>query len=259
MYISGGKRYDNRMTLADRMKRYEHTYRQYLPRRTYTLLRLDGRAFHSYTRGLHRPFDPSLLAAMNATAQALCKEITGTRFAYVQSDEISLLVTDFQSESTEPWMAGNVAKVLSLSAACATAEFNTHRVAQGLALFDSRVWTMSDPVEVMNYFIWRQRDCVKNSITMTASAYCSHKELEGLNSDQRQELVFQKHGVNWNNIDVGLKQGRVVFKTSFQGANDSIRSMWMVTPAPKFMVHPSNWLAEMVPLLPGVQMDSTTV
>ena len=102
----------------------------------------------------------------------------------------------------------------------------------------------------MNYFIWRQRDCVKNSITMVAQAYCSHKELDGLNSDQRQELVFQKHGVNWNNIDPALKQGRVVFKATYPGANDSIRSSWESAAAPKFLVHPDNWLSEMVPRLP---------
>ena len=261
MYISGGKRYDNRMTLADRRKRYEHTYRQYLPRRTYTLLRLDGRAFHSYTRRMNKPFDDLLVHAMNDTARGLCREITGTQFAYVQSDEISLLVTDFQNHETEPWMGGNVAKVLSLSAATATAEFNGSFDSEywGYALFDSRVWTMSDPVEVMNYFIWRQRDCVKNSITMVAQAHFSHKELEGLNSDQRQELLFLKHGVNWNDIDPALKQGRIVFKATYPGANDSVRSSWVSAAAPKFMVHPSNWLAEMVPLLPGVQMDSTTV
>ncbi len=137
------------LSLAGRMKRYEHTFRTFFARRSYTLLRLDGRAFHVYTRGLERPFNAGFAAEMDATALALCQDISTAAFAFVQSDEISVLLTDFATHDTEPWMGGNIAETLSLSAARATATFNRLRPeADEPGLFDSRGWSMSDPAEV---------------------------------------------------------------------------------------------------------------
>jgi tRNA(His) guanylyltransferase len=251
--------------MAVRMKRHEHVYRTYLPRRTYTLLRLDGRAFHSYTRGLERPFDAQFAADMDATAVALCTEITGTAFAYVQSDEISLVVTDFASVNTEPWMGGNSAKVLSISAALATATFNRLRPGEpdspaAPALFDSRVWTLADPSEVVNYFIWRQRDAVKNSVSMAASAHFSHKRLDGLNSNERQELLFKEAGVNWNDYPVGFKRGRVVSRHAVPGLAtfmrdgqeqkmEVTRNVWTPAPSEHFTHDSDGWLRQHLPVL----------
>src|SRR5690348_5426948 len=136
----------DKTALGDRMKRYEAAYRSTLPRRTYTLIRVDGRSFHSYLRSAGKPFDETFMADMDAVAEALCAEITGSVLAYTQSDEISLLVTDFAIEQTEPWFGGVVAKQLSISAALATAVLNERRPG-ARALFDSRVFTLSDPVE----------------------------------------------------------------------------------------------------------------
>jgi len=112
-------------SLGDRMKDdYENRTRYELPRRSYTLIRCDGKAFHSFTEGCKRPFDDRLIEAMNKTAVHLCSEITGTRLGYVQSDEISILLTDFESPKTQAWFDGNLQKIVSISASLATAAFN---------------------------------------------------------------------------------------------------------------------------------------
>lgn len=240
------------MNLAERMKQYEHVYRGYLPRRTYTLLRLDGRAFHRYTKAMDRPFDDRLIHAMNETAIELVNEITGTQFAYVQSDEISLLVTDFQNHETQPWMGGNINKVLSLSAATATAAFNAEidSGSWGWATFDSRVWTMSDAPEVANYFIWRQRDCIKNSVTMVAQVVFSEKQLDRLNTTQRKELLLSA-GVDWDDFADKYKRGRVVFRKPHL-KNEVVRYKVVVTDAPEFTARPGSWLGDMIPSLPSL-------
>lgn len=238
------------LTLAGRMKRYEHTYRTFLPRRSWTLMRLDGRAFHTYTQDLERPYDAAFAADMDATALALCREMSGVAFAYVQSDEISLLLTDFASHTTEPWMGGNIAKLLSLSAGIASATFNDLRRGDGpLGIFDSRVWSMSDPAEVGNYFLWRQRDATKNSISMAASAHFPEKRLHGLSSGQRQELLWSEAGVNWNDYPDGFKRGRVLHRCEINVAG-ATRNQWVAEDAPIFSGEPDNWVARAVPRLP---------
>jgi tRNA(His) 5'-end guanylyltransferase len=249
--------------LGDRMKRYEATTRTLLPRRTYTLLRVDGRAFHTYLRGCAKPFDETFMADMNAVAEALCAEITGSVFAYTQSDEISILITDFASEHTEPWFGGVIAKQLSISAALATAILNERR--PGRALFDARVFTIADPVEVANYFLWRQRDCVRNSISMAAQAHFSHRRLHGVNGGGMQELLFTEAGVNWNDYPDGCKRGRVAVRRTGDRpveyvdrrsgetvSTTAVRSWWETSPAPHFTTEPGGWLAETIPALPSL-------
>ena len=204
-------------SLGDRMKAdYENRTRFLLPRRTYTLLRVDGRNFHRYTRGCQRPFDLGLMEDMNAAALALCENIEGAQLAYVQSDEISVLLTDFGSPQTEAWFNGSVQKLASLSASLATAHFNqarTRRAAaqnteSGIACFDSRAFTIPDPAEVENYFVWRQQDATRNSVSMTAQAHFPHERLQGKSTGQMQEMLWSEHGVNWNDQPGGFKRGR---------------------------------------------------
>jgi tRNA(His) 5'-end guanylyltransferase len=250
--------------LGDRMKRYEAVQRAVLPRRTYTLLRVDGRAFHTYLRGCQKPFDTAFMTDMDAVAEALCAEITGSVFAYTQSDEISILITDFASEHTEPWFGGVIAKQLSISAALATAVLNERR--PGRALFDARVFTIADPVEVANYFLWRQRDAVRNSISMAAQAHFSHKRLHGVNSGGMQELLFTEAGVNWNDYPDGCKRGRVTVRRTGERpveyvdrrsgesvSTTAVRSWWETSAAPHFTTEPGGWLAQVIPALPSLQ------
>lgn len=214
-------------SLGDRMKsQFEDRTRISVLRKTYTLIRVDGKAFHTYTRGLKRPFDQGLIEDMNETAAYLCKNIQGSKFAYVQSDEISVLVTDFDSITTDMWFDGNLQKMASVASSLATAKFNQLRMKRScwdgadvdgyldaddlekfpLACFDARVFQIPQSVEVENYFIWRQQDAVRNSISSVAQSLYSHKELEGKSSNQKQEMIFQK-GINWNDYTSREKRG----------------------------------------------------
>lgn len=251
--------------LGDRMKRHEAAYRMLLPRRTYSIIRVDGKSFHSYLRGAAKPFDEEFMADMDAVAEALCAEIAGAVFAYTQSDEISILLTDFGSHNTEPWFGGVIAKQLSISAALATAVLNERRPGKR-ALFDARVFTINDPVEVANYFLWRQRDAVRNSISMAAQAHFPHKRLHGVNSGGMQELLWSEAGVNWNGYPDGCKRGRVTVRDTGERPVEyvdkrsgetvrtvAVRSWWETSPAPHFTTEPGGWLARMVPALPSLQ------
>lgn len=203
-------------SLGDRMKRqYEDRTRVMLPRRTYTILRADGKAFHSYTKRCEKPFDWELADCMSRGAEALCREAQGAHFAYVQSDEISVVLTDFADINTEAWFDGNLQKMVSVAGSVVTHAFNEaareyERFLDSRALFDCRAFTIPDPIEVENYFIWRQQDAVRNSIQSLAQAHFSHKQLQGLNVNELQEKLFSENGINWNDIDADQKRGRVV-------------------------------------------------
>lgn len=213
--------------LGQRIKeQYENRAKYFLPRRTYTIIRLDGKAFHSFTKGMKRPYDETLMSAMDYTTENLCREIQGTKFGYTQSDEISLLLTDFKSPTTSAYFDGNVQKIASVSASIATVYFNEFMkdYVDKPAFFDSRVFTIPDPIEVENAFIWRQQDAVRNSISMTAQSLYSHKELNGKNSSVMQDMCMEK-GVNWNDMPVGFKRGRLITK-EYYDKDGTTRSKW---------------------------------
>ena len=208
-------------SLGERIKtQYEHRTRYLLPRRTYTVIRVDGKAFHTLTRGCQRPFDAELMVFMDETARAMCEGIQGARLAFVQSDEISVLLSDFDTPTTDAWFDGGVQKIASISASMATAAFNRywalhtcqrlHSTYQPPALFDSRVFTIPDREEVLNYLVWRQQDATRNSIQMAAQAYFSPAQLHGKNVQELQEMLFTEKQINWNDYPVGCKRGRLV-------------------------------------------------
>lgn len=237
-------------SLGDRMKsQYENRTRYYVPRRTYTVIRCDGKCFSSYTRGLDRPYDEQLMDDMLMTTQFLCREVAGCRFGYTQSDEISLVLTDFATIKTEAWFDGCVQKMASVSASLATGKFNELRPGK-LAFFDSRVFTIPDLGEVLNYVTWRQKDATRNSVSMAAQAKFSHKELHGKSSNEMQEMLFQTHGVNWNDYPVGFKRGSMVYPTWVSGPVsyvDRRTGKSCVTPEVKRRV----WFAEGAQLFTG--------
>jgi tRNA(His) guanylyltransferase len=267
--------------LGDRMKEYEAATRSTLPRRTYTIVRVDIRAAHSYLRLARRPFDAAFMAVMDATAAALCAEMSGAVFAYAQSDEISVLLADFGSVGAQPWFGGVVQKMASLAASTATAEFNhlalIASVQEGRldvphtrAAFDARVFTIPDPVEVANYFVWRQRDAVRNSVSMAAQAHFSHSRLLGLNGGEMQGLLWQERGVNWNDYPDGAKRGRICQRvtaeadvtytdkrTQAEVTTTALRSNWVAAAAPTFSAHPGSFLAESIPPLPSLRGEES--
>lgn len=200
--------------LGERMKEnYEFRARSFLPRRTYTIVRVDGRAFHTYTRGLKRPFDFGFMADMEQTAVALMGEVSGSCFAYTQSDEISLLLQDFATIHTQPYFGGNVQKMCSVIAAVASVQFGDLRRARGhhgIPVFDCRVFTIPDPTEVYNYFVWRQKDATRNSISMAAQAQFSHRQCMHKSTAQLQDMLMTEKGINWNDYPVSAKRGALI-------------------------------------------------
>jgi tRNA(His) guanylyltransferase len=202
--------------LGARMKQqYENRSRYSLPRRTYTIIRIDGKAFHTYTKHCDKPWDSILASALDIAARRLCIEAHGSKLAYVQSDEISLLLTDFANPKTEGWFDGNVQKIASVSASIVTAVFNrVYQRPEALFMepptFDARVFTIPDPVEVANYFIWRQQDATRNAIMGMAQAHFSHGQLLGVNCNQAQEMLFAEKGINFNDVPTYWKRGRCI-------------------------------------------------
>jgi tRNA(His) guanylyltransferase len=244
--------------LGDRMKaNYEDRTRISLPRRSYTIIRIDGKAFHTYTRGMIRPFDDGLIDDMDATAAYLCKNIMGANFAFVQSDEISILLTDFEDIGTQSWFDSNLQKTCSVSSSQATRAFNEARLkrngvdAMKWAEFDSRVFQIPQKAEVENYFIWRQQDATRNSISSVAQNLYSNKELHGKNIDEQQELIFQK-GINWNDYSSKYKRGRMIVKETYEKAPEddkgqtAMRTRWVTIGVPIF-TQDRNFLGERIP------------
>ncbi|MCW2915506.1 MAG: tRNA(His) 5-end guanylyltransferase [Actinomycetia bacterium] len=258
----------DKTSLGDRMKGYESVTRHTLPRRTYTVVRVDGRAFHGFLRRADKPFDYNVMAAMDAVGEELCTEMSGSVFAYTQSDECSVLLTDFTSHGTQPWFGGIVQKIASIAASSATVAFNEaygRPYGGPRALFDARVFTVPDPVEVANYFLWRQRDAVRNSIQMAGQARFSHKELNGVSTGEIQEMLWSQHGINWNDYQVGAKRGRVTVRhvgerdvtytdkrTQQETTTTAMRSWWETGGAPHFTANPDGFLADTIPSLPSL-------
>jgi tRNA(His) guanylyltransferase len=219
-------------SLGTRMKGYESIPKNFLMRRTPVIIRLDGKAFHTFTKKINTTNDPSLATGpfseklhwiMTQTTKALCDNIQNVQFGYTQSDEITLVLKDWQTLTTDQWYGGNVQKMVSVSASIATAyfnhyfahDFNTLQLSflDTLAFFDSRVFNI--PMEeVNNNLIWRQQDATRNSINMLGQFYFSHKDLHEKNTSQVQDMLMETHGVNWNDLPTWMKRGSSVYKTN---------------------------------------------
>lgn len=221
---------NNKDSLGDRMKEfYENRSKLYLPRRVPVIIRLDGKAFHTFTKGFKRPYDEILHNTMNSTLKYLCENIQGCKLGYTQSDEITLLLTDYDTITTDAWFGYGMQKVCSVAASMATLAFNKSlrnhyedyfnehwyeedymkQVLKALekgAMFDARCFSIPKE-EVTNCFLWRFLDCERNSIQMLGQTYFSHKQLHGLSCNQIQEKLFQEHGINWAKYPEEFKNG----------------------------------------------------
>ncbi|TXK83437.1 tRNA(His) guanylyltransferase Thg1 family protein [Paenibacillus sp. N3.4] len=215
---------------GNRMKEYENAFRNSLPRRLPVILRIDGCHFHTFTRGMKKPFDETLTNALWETCKFLAQNIMGCKIVYQQSDEISILLTNYDKLTTQSWFENNIQKMVSVSASMATAKFNEvikpHYPDKPLATFDSRAWVLPHD-EVTNYFLWRQQDATKNSISMVAQANFPHKQLQGLTGKQLQDKLFLEKGINWNDLPVWQKRGVCITKQQyFKG--ETQRTKWDV-------------------------------
>lgn len=222
-----------RDSLGDRMKtNYEDVYRISLPRRMPYVIRLDGKSFHTFTRGLDRPFDEGMFKTMASTTHKLCGgldqnlRIQNAKLAYMQSDEISILCTDYDELGTAAWFDKNIQKMVSVAASMASVHFNHSKAihlptkAAQLAVFDARTFVLPKE-EVCNYFVWRQQDATRNSIQGLGQKHFSHKELHGLNCNEIQEKLFSEKRINWDDTPTKFKRGMCVVKVGEEWVQDT--------------------------------------
>ncbi len=192
--------------LGDRMKMYEQMEagRKLMPGLP-ICIRVDGRAFHTFTRGMQRPYDTDMSNAMIETMKFLVEQ-TNACIGYVQSDEISLVLSDIKA----PMFDGKIAKLNSVIASMATAKFNEviHKSypTKPLAFFDCRCWNVPSRTEAVNNILWREFDATKNSISMAARSVYSDAQLLGKNGSEKQDMLIEK-GINWNDYPVFFKRG----------------------------------------------------
>lgn len=191
--------------LSSRMKRYESVFYQTLPRRIPVILRLDGRAFHTLTHRLNlQGWDAVFAGWMALSACDVMSEMQGCRFAYVQSDEVSFLLTDYETIKTQPWFGYEVSKMISIAASSMSVYFSgfVNRVLQ----FDARVFSVPQD-DVCNYFIWRQQDATRNAIQMLGQQHFSPSQLHGMSCENIQERLFQEKNINFNDCSIPQKRG----------------------------------------------------
>lgn len=248
--------------LAKRMKEYESVSKTRLIKRTPVIIRIDGRAFHTFTKGFQRPFDEVLINTMQETTKYLCENIQGCVLGYTQSDEITLVLIDYQTLDTSPWFDNEVQKISSISASMATMVFNKffqriveenileykcsltpqcveiqqktekyHRILREAvskgAMFDARCFNLSKE-EVTNNLYWRQLDATRNSIQMVGQVYFSHKELQNKNCNEIQDMLLTKKGINWNNFPTYLKRGSCCVKETYLKDGNMPRTHWII-------------------------------
>jgi len=193
---------------------YENRYRFQLTRRTPVIIRLDGKAFHTFTKGLEKPFDLTLHRTMVETTKFLIEQIQGAKLGYTQSDEISILVTDYDYFETEAWFDYNIQKLTSVSSSLATGMFNFVSPFDKIGYFDSRVFNIPKE-EVMNYFLWRFQDWRRNSIQLLGQSLFSHKELHKKNQHEIIEMCKTK-GHDWNALPDVWRYGTLVESNGYE-------------------------------------------
>ena len=233
--------------LGTRMKTfYEQIPKTKLMRRCPVAIRIDGKAFHTFTRGFKKPFDEILIKSMQETTKYLCNSIQGCVFGYTQSDEITLILTDYKTFNTSAWFDYEVQKMCSIAASMATMKFNQvfkkyadetimnynfsmvpqcaemqeeeekyftalrNAIEKG-AMFDARCFNIPKE-EVTNLIYWRQLDASRNSVEMVGRAYFSHNELMNKSCSNIQDMLIEKYHVNWNGYPTIVKRGSACLK-----------------------------------------------
>jgi len=221
--------------LEDKCQYYRGLTDYKLTPNTNILVMLDGKNFSTLIKNnFKKPFDDDFIDMMNKTAQFLCKNVQGVKFAYVQSDEISLLITDYDTPETDTPFGGRLCKLQSILASLATSEFNRQFMLyhlskdalverhvilntvekMKLAQFDCKVWTVPTQNDVFAWFLYRQLDCIKNSKQQTAQTYISHKRLLGRSADEQIQLALEEKGIDWNAFGNQYKYGRFIKKVA---------------------------------------------
>lgn len=238
------------------MKSRENTLRAYLPNpKSPYVIRLDGKAFHTFTKGYKKPFDEYLNMFFDKTVEHLCSQIQSVKFGYHQSDEISLLCWANASPDAETWFGGNIQKIASVSSSICTAKFNSLGVG-ALAYFDSRVVQLENEEDVFNYFSWRQADAIRNSIQGLGQYHLPASVIHGVGVGGIIKLL-KEIGIDWHaDIPATQQMGSVCVKESFPSKStfvrngieqtiDIQRTAWISQPSPVFDSDEGrNWIKE---------------
>lgn len=244
----------DRSDLAERMKGYEKRNRYYLQRRIPVILRLDMRAGHSFTKGFERPFDEVFIKTIQETAKYLCENIQNCKLSYQQSDEITLLLVDYEKINTGCFFEYRVDKLCSIAASMATMTFNKRFTENYLdyistlepdftnnsdleswrktvsayinasdkgAMFDCRCFNIPKE-EVTNCIYWRQLDATRNSIQMVGQANFSHKELQNRSCNDIQDMLMTQKGINWNDLPIYQKRGSCCVRNKIIISTDGV-------------------------------------
>ena len=264
-------------SIGTRMRGYEHVTRTHLPHRIPAIIRVDGKAFHSFTKGLRKPFDDFFRNIMQLTMQYMCENVQGCVFGYTQSDEISLLLTDYETIATDAWFDYTIQKMCSVAASMATLAFNkfwaeefqaqiehwdreddgtmdeemekwvweylvnTIQPKLFTAMFDARTFSIPKD-EVCNYFIWRQQDATRNSIETVGQTYFSQKDLNGRSQNEIQEMLWQQHSINWNAYPIAYRRGACCSKVLRKASMENPRN-----PGKEIVVTRRKWVIDRKP------------
>lgn len=241
--------------LGVRMKEfYEKRAQTYLLRKTPVIIRVDGKAFHTFCKRFEKPYDKILNECLNNTLKYLCSKVQCVKMGQRHSDEMSLLLSDLDTATTEPYFEYNVQKMCSVVASMAGTEFckqltidviskasnNILNWGEDWPVFDARCFNIPKD-EIENYFWWRILDCKRSSINMMAQSLFSHTQLQNKTCDQMQEMMFQEKGINWNDIPQEQKSGFLCMRKNVekpiekgpQAGKICQRSVWAIDPAPK--------------------------
>lgn len=239
-------------TLEDRMLYYRSKTDYVLTKKSYTMIMLDGKNFSSKVKKkFELPFDDTFIDIMNKTAAYVCSQIQGAKLGYVQSDEISIILTDFDTKECNCFYGNRLSKILSISASLATSFFNKEILKniiknkssnteimdafanEPLYQFDCKAWNFPTYNDVFAWFLYRQNDCIRNSKQQASHTYLSHKILLGLKTDEQIQMLKDTNNIDWNDYDDGKKFGRFIYKKNIEGSKivngkeiNFIRSVW---------------------------------
>lgn len=240
-------------SIGNRMKdNYENRSKYKLIRRMPVIIRLDGKAFHTITKQCDKPFDEDISMIMTDGMKYLLENIQGAKLGYQQSDEISILLTDFDNLTTDAWFDNNIQKICSISASMLSARINSEwdfdhcwedefgKVGLGwkfnsekLWMFDSRCFNIPKG-EVNNYFVWRQQDWFRNSLQMLSRSHFSHKELHKKNTADMHDMLHSR-GVNWSDLKEKWKNGVTIYKGGIGLIEDNYNIFTQTKLADKFL------------------------
>jgi len=218
--------------IGDRMKRYETADSSLLTPRTPAIIRLDGKAFHTFTKGFEYPFDKGLSNSMQQSALALAKEIPTAQLVYGQSDEVSIFIADYYSTQIQQWFGGKIQKIVSVASSFFTVKFNENISKVDIpdkeyrAMFDARVFNMPES-DVANYFYWRWMDATRNSVSMAARSHFKDSELHGVNTAQMKNKLRHEANSPWEDRPAFFKDGWIINK---EPREDSDRLKWKINP-----------------------------